>query len=523
MKRLCGILLNLCLVFLMSGCASRSRQWVLADALEQPQPDAYFVAKSAATGNPSADAADKDLLDDAQQQLMQSKARWEAALTNDVRPATLAGLGPEESAAYRKLAVDPNLDAQLAAAIDLATLAGLAPGLNPTIKAAAAQVRATLEQYPQAAQLDNILQQYNAFTKQLETRVGPTGHKQMAAMSFPFPDALALKGKLIDEAVELARRQHEIAVRDVVTELSEAYCRLLFADASIAVNKENQALLEQGINVALQEIRSGDSSSNVVIMAQVELATLGDAVITLEAERETLIARLNSLLGRLPSAVLGPPAALADSDLDIDLETLYDFAIDGRQELQEQRLRIARMRTTVTLARRMAYPDPTMGPGYFENRMRLSSGTDEDAPAFTPQRDLDHRETPWFGQRDAYIREVEVRIEGMQSSLAAMEDQTRFAVKQAHSGLETARRRIALYRTSLLPQARQSLDNLDSAYRSGKTDFLNFLDAQRTLLQFRLEEQRAFLEFRLHLTRLDQLAGRALPRKSLTIDQETDQ
>ena len=53
--------------------------------------------------------------------------------------------------------------------------------------------------------------------------------------------------------------------------------------------------------------------------------------------------------------------------------------------------------------------------------------------------------------------------------------------------------------------------------------FLNFLDAQRTLLEFRLEEQRALLEFRLHLTRLDQLAGRALPRKSFTIDQETDQ
>jgi len=523
MSRPYGILLNLCLVFVMSGCASRSRQCVLADVLEQPQPDAYYAAKSAVTEVAVADAPETDLLDDVQRQLMHSKVRWEAALTNHAPATTLSGLGPEDYAAFRKLAADPNLDARLATGIDLETLTGVALELNPTIKAAAAQLRATLEQYPQATQLDNILQQYNAFTKQLETGVGPTSHKQMAAMSFPFPDALALKGKLIDEAVEIARRRHEIAIRDVVTELSEAYYRLLFADATIAVKKENQALLEQVINVALQAVRSGDSSSNVVIMSQVDLATLSDAIITLEEERETLIARLNSLLSRLPDAALGPPTALADVDLNADLETLYDLAIDGSQELQEQRLRIARMRTTVTLARRMTYPDPTMGPGYFENRMRLSSGTGEEDPAFMPQRELDHRKTPWFGQRDAYIREVEVRIEGMQNVLAAMEDQTRFAVKQAHFGLETARRSIALYRTSLLPQARQSLENLDSAYRSGKTDFLNFLEAQRTLLQFRLEEQRAFLEFRLHLTRLDQLAGRALPRKSFTIDQEMDQ
>ncbi len=523
MSRPYGILVTLCLLFLMSGCASRNRQCALSVSLEQPRPDAYYAAKSALAEVAVVDAPETDLLSDMQQQLMYSKVRWETALKNDVTAVTLAAVDPEDYTASRQLAADPNLDARLAMEIDLATLIGLASELNPTIQAAAAQLQATLEQYPQATQLDNILQQYNAFTKQLDTRIGPTGHQQMTAMSFPFPDALALKGKLIDEAVEIARCQHEIAVRDVVAELTQAYCRLLFADAAIAVKQEARALLEQVINVALQGIRSGGSSSNVVIMTQAELATLSDAIITLEGERETLIARLNILLNRLPNTVLGPPKAVDDADLDVDLETLYDLAIDGSQELQEQRLRIARMRTMVALAKRMAYPDPTMGASYFENRMRLSSGSGEASPAFMPRRELDHRETPWFGQRDAYIREVELRIEAMQSLLASMEDQTRLEVKQAHFGLETARRRIALYRTSLLPQARQSLEIMDTAYRSGKTAFVNFLEAQQTLLQFRYEEHRAFLEFRLHLTRLDQLAGRALARKALTIDQEMEQ
>ena len=169
MSRPYGILVNLCLLFVMSGCATRNRQCALSDSLEQPRPDAYYAAKSALPEVAVADAPETDFLSDMQQQLMHSKGRWEAALKNDVAVVALTAVGPEGYTAFRQLAADPNLDARLAMEIDLATLIGLASELNPTIQAAAAQLQATLEQYPQATQLDNILQQYNAFTKQLDT------------------------------------------------------------------------------------------------------------------------------------------------------------------------------------------------------------------------------------------------------------------------------------------------------------------------------------------------------------------
>ena len=101
-----------------------------------------------------------------------------------------------------------------------------------------------------------------------------------------------------------------------------------------------------------------------------------------------------------------------------------------------------------------------------------------------------------------------------------MEDQTRFRVKQEHFGLDTAKRSISLYRATLLPQARQALDAVSAGYRSGKTDFLTFLDAERTLLKFRLEEQRALRDFQIHLAKLEQLAGRALPRTPLELNRQ---
>jgi cobalt-zinc-cadmium efflux system outer membrane protein len=508
----------------LSGCTTSTRYDVLRTEFVNTKPSAYYAAEVAApdTEEDNASVSYTDFFNDVERKIMRSKERWETALAAENDPAALENFEPGNYAAYRELAADPNLDDRLGEGIDLPTLTGLVHELNPAIKAAGTRLRATLEQYPQAAYLDNVLQQYNAFTKQLDTRIGPPRHKQMTAMSFPFPDALALKGKIVDEEVEIARRQHEIAVRDAITTMREAYYRYLFVNEAIDINLENQALLGQMIKVAQQKIRSGESKYNAVIMAQVELAKLSDAIITFEEQRETFIARINTLLNRAPDAVLGPITPVTDTDVAADLDTLYATAVENRQELQQQRLRIARMNTMVELATRMAYPDASLGAGYFEDRMRLSSGSSGAMPAFMPQRELNHAQTPWFGQRDAYIREGEVKVDGMSRMLTSMEDQTRFAVKQEHFGLETANRSIALYRNSLLPQARQSLEASSSAYRSGETDFLTFLDAERTLLKFRLEEQRAFRDLRVHQAKLEQLAGQALARQPFEIEGENE-
>ena len=452
-----------------------------------------------------------DDLDRIQEELLATAERWETVLA---RPNLPSDQDVEEMELYRELAQDSTLDQQLAQGVELHILLGLLPLLNPSVHAASEQLRATLEQFPQAAYLDNILKQYNAFTKQFDTKVAPSQQKQMVAMSFPFPGALALKGKLVSEQVEIAVRQQAIVLRDLRATMETAYHEYTFVGAAIAINRENQDLLKQMINVAQAKLRGGKATYNAIIMAQVELSKLSDTVITLEEQRATVIARINMLLNRLPDAPLGAPKPLAETGLGLPLAKLYEVAIEGKQELQQQRLRTARMNTMVELATRMAYPDPSTGAAYFENRMRLASGTGQTTPAFATRRDLNHRETPWFGQRDAYIREIKIRTGAMEKTLTAMQDRTRFEVRQAYFGLTTAKRSIALYRNSLLPQARQALEATAAAYRAGKTGFLTFLDVERTLLSFRLAERRALRDHHTQLARLDQLAGHPLPRTS---------
>jgi len=237
-----------------------------------------------------------------------------------------------------------------------------------------------------------------------------------------FPDALALKGDLASEDGEIAQRRREIARRDARTAIKTAHYAYAFTNAAITINRESQELLEQMITVAQAKIRVDRGSYNAVIMAQVELAKLSDGIITLEQQRETVIARINTLLNRSPEASLGPPRLAPDVELGLPLKDVYEVAIRDRQELQQQQLRIGRMNTMIELAARMAYPDPTAGASYFEDRLRPSVGTDQATSAFMTRRDLNHRETPWFGQRDAYIRELKTKAGAMGKTLTAMQD-----------------------------------------------------------------------------------------------------
>lgn len=487
----------LALLALLTGCAGSDYRELRA-AYEQADPADAYPLRVEIVPRPSADAPQPtELLSEAQEELRSQQARWQERLRT---PPAAAAEEPTPDAAPEQLAE------RLAEELDLSLLRRLTPRLNPAVQAARLQLRAALEHYSQATQLDTILRQYNAFTRELDTGVGPQQHKQPMAGSFPYPDTLALKGEVVDADVALAKLAEEIAVRDALAAVEETFYDLIFVAQSLRIHQENQALLRQIISVTQAKIRGDRTSYNAVLMAQVELSKLHDAILELEGRQETLRTELNSLLGRPPDAPLAKPAEVTDQVLKPELPELYALAVERRQELQQQRLRIERLRTMIELASRMTYPDASLGASYLEEGM---------GKGFMPQRDLNRRQASNVGHGDAYIRESRLRAAALEQTLEAMADQTRLAVKEAHFRLVRARQRLDLYDDSLLPQAQQSLENAMSSYRAGDTDFLTFLEAERTRLAYLLEDQRARRDLRTAQTRLDQLAGGRLPREPI--------
>ena len=510
------------LTALVSGCAShRLETYQELRSTEVELPAYYYteIEKKIANTDSAATVEPDSYLSEIEENVLKYQKQWQAQLESETPiPNPFYDLSTDTMEAYRQVAASPEeAKTRLTQPIVLELLIALGYEWNPGLKSAREKIRAVLEQYPQAAYLENVLRQYNAFTKQLDTKVGPMHHKEMMAMKFPFPDTLSLKGQIITEDVLIAQKEFEIALRNLVTEIKLAYYDYLFVVEATRINEENQKLLQQMIAIAQTKFRVGQGKYSNVIMAQVELSKLAEVIITLEQQRETIIARLNTLLNASADLSLGPPVPVEEERVTLTLAELYELAVEKRQEIQKQKLAISKMSLMVEMAKQMTYPDPTLGASSFENRAMADLRHTKRMPmTFSTRRTLNPANTAWFGHRNSYIHEMDVKIEAMEHQIKELESNLRFVVKKHHFGMETANRSMRLYRQALLPQARQALDAANTAYQAAQIDFLSFLDAQRTLLKLKIEEQRALRDYRQHLAQLEQAVGAILPKQPLT-------
>ena len=434
-------------------------------------------------------------------------------------PESLFDFGSVQTLEYQKLAASEEaMNTRLAESPSLELLLNLAYKRNQGLQAAQQKVQAVLEQYPQAAYLNNVLAQYNAFTKQLDTKVGPTKHKEMVGMRFPSPGMLSIKSTIVTQDVQVMQKDVEIALRNLITDVRLAYYEYLFVHESLAITRENQELLELMVQIATTKFRASMGNYQSILKAQVALSRLSDSLLTLEERRETLRARLNTLLDRMPDARLGIPQVPDHFEVILSLDQLYELGVSHRQELQKQQLVIGKMELMIDMVQRMSTPDASTGTSYFEDRTGIRSGTDKMPMTFMNQRSVNPATAAWFTKDNAYTREVALKVDAMRQMIIDMEDKTRFMTKLHHFGANTAKRTVMLYEHTLIPQARQALDAANTAYQANKVDFLNLLDAQRTLLNFQLEQHKALWDHRMHTAQLEQVIGRRLPKQALELN-----
>ena len=84
-------------------------------------------------------------------------------------------------------------------------------------------------------------------------------------------------------------------------------------------------------------------------------------------------------------------------------------------------------------------------------------------------------------------------------------------MQEAYVRVVSAQQRAGLLRTSVLPQARQTIDVSLAAYQTERGDFLALLDNQRTLLTTQLEYFKSLSDFEQALGDLERAIGADLP------------
>ena len=379
---------------------------------------------------------------------------------------------------------------------------------NPELVAARKQWEAATNRITQARSLDdpilsiqlwNVPQPFKA-TQADNTIFG-------LSQNLPFPGKLGLKGEVASRSADMTEQAVHAKERELVARLKQAYYDLFLMQKTIQIHHEQVELLRQFFEIANTKFRAGKGSQADVLKAQVELSLLQQQLPVLEQRRKTAGAMLNTLLDRDPSLPLGLAQEPPPLPIDQPLDDLHRLALNDRPELKAAELDVQRSEQSRALAQRQYYPDFNVAFQRFQN-YQANDGFGAYVAMSIPF-------AFWTKPKyDAGVQEAAAAVSVAQAQQHTLENLTRFQVDDLLAKLRATDQVATLYRTTILPQAEQSLESARVGYRVGKGSFLDLIDAQRTWRGFQQEYFKAIVDRQHRLAELEQVVGITLDRQS---------
>lgn len=132
---------------------------------------------------------------------------------------------------------------------------------------------------------------------------------------------------------------------------------------------------------------------------------------------------------------------------------------------------------------------------------------------------------PWLNHRkhDAEIDEARAQVSEQDAALAAMRNSAFGEIQEALVQVRSAKRLADLYQSLLQPQAHATLKSTVIAYENDRTDFLNLLDSQTTVVDMDLAYFQAMADFETRFADLELAVGTALNRNDQVTTPEVKQ
>ena len=123
---------------------------------------------------------------------------------------------------------------------------------------------------------------------------------------------------------------------------------------------------------------------------------------------------------------------------------------------------------------------------------------------------------PWLNRHkhDAEIAESTARATEQDAELDALRNMAFGQIQEARVQAQAAQRMAHLYHDELRPQAEATLESSVIAYENDKTDFLDLLDSQMTLIDIDLAWLQSEADFDARMADLELAAGTTLDATS---------
>lgn len=355
---------------------------------------------------------------------------------------------------------------------------------NPAIKAAERRYNALSTIPEQVSTLPDPMLSYTRWSSSVETRVGPQENVFALSQRIPFPGKLGLMGKMADQDAEAAQYDFDATKRDVVFQVKSAYADLYRVDQSLAILNAYQNLLRDFSSVAATKYATGQGIQAQILKADVEISTISTKELDFEKMRAGVVARLNALMDRPANSPIGKAVQIDATRLQKNERLLTARALSNRQELLANLAMVEKAEYMRKLAKKNYWPDFNLQATYITIPKVNDQFGDSGKDPFSVM--VGFNLPIWFGKRNAAVEQAEETRAAQQLRYENLHNLVESEITDILFQIKTIEETLQLYEQGLLIQAESSLESATSAYKTGKLDFLDLLDAERTLLQLRL-------------------------------------
>lgn len=376
---------------------------------------------------------------------------------------------------------------------------------NPEIQAARNRLESLSYQVPVAASLQDPMLGVTALPAPVQTAAGRQDLIVTASQKLPWFGKLDTQAGVAEAHAGVARAEFAAVELATIARVKQAYYELYYVQQAITVTEEEQQLLAEIRQVAEARYRSGGTSQQDVLRADLEISNVENDLIRLRQLLVSGQARLASVMHAAPRTQLAAVDQLSPVRAPQDLEALQQQAVVARPELHARLAAIERDRRKVDLARLDYRPDFTLGASWISVGAAGISPVANGRDAVLVSAGVN---LPIYRKRlAASVRSAEAQAVSSARDYDALRDVTLEEVTNLFAQARSQYEMLTLFEEDILPKARQTLDVSSRAYNVGEVDFLQLVDNWRQLLRYELTYRRLEANLRQSLAELERVVG----------------
>ncbi len=321
-------------------------------------------------------------------------------------------------------------------------------------------------------------------------------------MSFQLNQEIELGNKRAAR-METANVLYKIAIAELENKKAmihanvvHAFYAVLVAQERLKISKSSLEVANEALSASIKRVSAGKSSP-----VEETKSRIAQSSAKLELNHAT--SQLNSARKRLSTLWGSSSPAFKFADGDVEkiplVSNLADLtaSLEGAPAISLAKLEISAREGMTKVERSKSTPNITVSAGVVNNQ---ELGLNQALLGLSVP-------IPLFDRNQGSLQEAISRQYQAQDKLTALKTQLSTKLAEAHARLSVAKQSVASLREEILPGAQSAFDAANKGFSAGKFNFLDVLDAQRTLFQVKSQYIQALLDAHMAVAEIEHVLG----------------